>query len=57
MVVSVDHIADLVDYDYQVDAGWTTQDYFEVKSRKEFVGYTYNGNDVKCELVVYKLKD
>ena len=45
------------DYDYQVEAGWTTQTCFAVKCKKEFVGYKYNGNDVKCELVVYKLKD
>jgi len=44
------------DYDYQVEAGWTTQTHFEVKYRKKFVGYIYNGKNVECELVVYKLK-
>ena len=45
------------DYDYQVEAGWTTQTYFEVKDRKKFVGYIYNGKNVECELVIYKLRD
>tara|TARA_Y100000748_G_C15478568_1_gene481832 strand:- start:166 stop:831 length:666 start_codon:yes stop_codon:yes gene_type:complete len=43
------------DYDYQVEAGWTKQTNFEVKYRKKFVGYIYNGKNVECELVVYKL--
>ena len=45
------------DYDYQVEAGWTTQTHFEVKDRKKFVGYIYNGKNVECELVIYKLRD